>query len=217
MKNKKCPKRKRLGQGLFILSILFLAFGLFSIGWVLWPTPREAVTINSPEGVLPGSPSGEVYASLADYTLSLTWPRWLRAGQGGRIRVNLSEDESNGIEVEDRPVQVVMVETSLSPLRIEPSGQIQVSIGQGQDLALDWGVSGSTPGVYSGEVIVSFGFYDQDLAELVPVPVAVVDIEVRVLRLFGLQSQLILWFGLVGLVFWGAFFLLGRMVQKRLE
>lgn len=207
-------KNKRLGQVLYILSLMFLAFGLFGIGWVLWPNPREAVTINLPEGVLPGAPAGETYASLADYSLSVTWPRWLRAGEEENIRVFLAEQEPNAVEVEDRPVQVVMIEPSVSSLMIQPSGQMQASMGTGQDLELSWEVSGGVPGAHQGEVIVTFGFYDQELSELVPVPVAVVDIELRIVQLFGLQSQMVLWFGLIGLVFWGALFLLGRAVQK---
>jgi len=208
------PKAKWLGKVLFALSLVFLAFGLVNLGWLVWPTKREAVTINLPEGVLPGAPVGETYASLADYTLSVTWPRWLRAGGEGTIRVFLSEQERDRVEVKDRPVQVVMVEPSLSSLMIEPPGQVQASMGPGQDLELSWAFSGSIPGDYPGEVIVSFGFYDQELSEIISVPVAVVDIQVRVVRLFGFGSQLLIWFGFISLVFWGALFLWGRMVQK---
>lgn len=208
-------KAKWLGKVLFGLSLVFLAFGLFNIGWVVWPTPKEALTMNLPEGVLPGAPVGETYASLADYTLSLTWPRWLRAGEGGEIRFYLTEREADGVEIDDRPVQMVMVEPNIRSLLIEPSGQLQASMGSGQDLELAWEVSGNVPGEYPGEVIVAFGFYDQEISELVPVPVAVVDIEMKVLRLFGLQTQMVLWFGLMGLVFWGALFLLGRTVQRK--
>ena len=44
-------------------------------------------------------------------------------------------------------------------------------------------------------------------------PVAVVDIDLTVSALWGLESQLSLWFGLVALVLWGALFILGRTVQ----
>ena len=167
-----------------------------------------------PEGVLPGAPVGQTYASLADYTLSVTWPCWLRAGEEGAVRVYLSEQDRDRVEFEDRPVQVVMAEPSLGSLLIEPSGQIQASMGPGQDLELRWAVSGSIPGDYSGEVIVSFGFYDDELSEIIPVPVAVVDIQVKVVRLFGFGSQMLIWLGLISLVFWGALFLWGRMVQR---
>jgi len=217
MKERRLSKANWLGKGLYVLSLVFLAFGLFSIGWVVWPAPREAVTINLPAGVLPGAPTGETYASLTDYTLSVTWPGWLRAGEEGNIEVYLSEDEENLIEVDDRPVQVVMVQPNVGSLSIEPSGQLQASMGPGQDLVLTWQISGIEPRDHPGEMVVAFGFYDDALGELVTVPVAVVDIEVKIIRLFGLGSQLILWFGLIGLVFWGALFLFGRMIQKKLE
>ena len=213
MNKRKSPRAKWWGKGLYILSLVFLAIGLFSIGWVVWPTPREAVTIALPEGVLPGVPAGEIYASLTDYTLNITWPRWLRAGEEGKIWVYLNEQETNQIEMEDRPAQVIIAQPNLGHFSIEPSGQVQASMGPGQDLELSWVISGPSSGIYPGEVLVSFGFYDRDLSRLVPVPVAVVDIEVRILQLFGLQSQMVLWIGLIGLVFWGALFLLGRAVQ----
>ena len=56
---------------------------------------------------------------------------------------------------------------------------------------------------------LSFGFYDEAAQELVTVPVAVVDIDLTVSALWGLESQLSLWFGLVALVLWGALFILG--------
>lgn len=217
MNKRKSPQTKWMGKGLYILSLVFLAIGLFSIGWVVWPTPREAATIHLPKGVLPGAPAGEDYASLADYILSLTWPRWVRAGEKGNIRVYLSEDGSNLAEVEDRPTQVVMVQPNPGILSIEPSGQVQASVGAGQDLELSWEITGSWPGEYPGEVVISFGFWDEEAAEMIPVPVAVMDIEVKILRLFGLESQMILWFGLVGMVFWGALFLWGRLVQQKYE
>jgi hypothetical protein len=215
MTERELSKAKWLGKGLYILSLAFLVFGLFGIGWVVWPNPTEAVIINLPEGELAGAPFGETYASLADYTLSVSWPRWLRAGEEGRISVLITEDEVDKVQVADRPVQVVSVVPAMMSLSINPTGQIQAGVGPGQDLALDWQISGSVPGDYPGEVIVSFEFYDEAIPGMVSVPVAVVDIEVKIIRLFGLQSQMVLWFGLIGLVFWGALFVLGRAVQAK--
>jgi hypothetical protein len=58
---------------------------------------------------------------------------------------------------------------------------------------------------------VSFGFIDEAQAELVAVPVAVVDLHIQVIGLWGLDSGLVIWFGLVSLVLWGALFILGRV------
>jgi hypothetical protein len=108
-----------------------------------------------------------------------------------------------------------MAAPNVGALSIDPPGQVQASMGPGQDLDLGWAVSGVSPGVYPGEVVVSFGFFDQDLSELVPVPVAVVDIQVRIVQLFGFGTQMLIWLGLISLVFWGALFVLGRAVQKK--
>jgi hypothetical protein len=59
--------------------------------------------------------------------------------------------------------------------------------------------------------VVSFGFFDETLGELVPVPVAVVDFSIQVVTLWGLARGLVLWLGVVGLVLWGALFILGRV------
>ena len=204
---------RRLGQGLFILSLLFLAIGLVNIGWAVWPSPREAVTLEIPAGVLPGAPEGRSYASLTDYTLSLTWPRWQRVGERGEIGVFLGEpDAKYSIEL-DQPVQVVLVDTSLPKMSIDPPGLRQVSLHPGQEMDLIWEVSGDDTGEFPGQVIFSFGFFDEVHSDLIPVPVAVMDISIKVVSLFGLGSQMAIWFGIVSMVLWGALFVLGRAVQ----
>ena len=204
---------RRLGQGLFILSLLFLAFGLFIFGWAVWPTPREAVTLEIPAGVLPAAPEGTSYASLTDYALSLTWPRWLRVGERGEIRVFLREPDAQYRIDLDQPVQVVLVETSLVKMSLDPPGLRQVSLHPGQEMDLSWAVSADAVGEFPGQVIFSFGFYDQALSDLIPVPVAVMDISIKVVSLFGLGPQMAVWFGIVSMVLWGALFVLGRAVQ----
>ncbi|HEY9122399.1 MAG TPA: hypothetical protein VIM80_05330 [Brevefilum sp.] len=204
---------RRLGQGLFILSLLFLAFGLFSIGWVVWPTPREAVTLEIPAGLLPGAPGGASYASLTDYGLSLTRPRWLRVGERGEIRVYLREQDAQySIEL-DQPVQVVLVETSLAKMSLDPPGLRQVSLHPGQEMDLSWEVSGDATGEFPGQVIFSFAFYDEAHSDLIPVPVAVMDYEIKVISLFGMERNIVLWLGFVGVVLWGVLFVIGRAVQ----
>ncbi len=58
-----------------------------------------------------------------------------------------------------------------------------------------------------------FGFFDEEAEQLVPVPVAVMDIDLIISSLWGLDAPLALWFGLVALVLWGALFILGRTMQ----
>jgi hypothetical protein len=204
-----------LGQLLFTLSLVFLAFGLFNLGWAMWPAPTDAVQFAIPAGVLPGVPAGKTYASVADYTLTVSWPVWVRAGETGTLRVTLTEAAADAGLAAGRPVQVVLVEPAIAALPLDPPGRVQATLAAGQDLDLTWDVDGALAGEYPGKVIVSFGFYDEALAELVTVPVAVVDVTVRVTALWGLEAGLAVWFGLVGLVLWGALFVLGRVAQGR--
>ena len=60
-----------------------------------------------------------------------------------------------------------------------------------------------------------FAFYDEEQAALVTVPVVVVDVATRVDALWGLEANLVLWLGFVGLVLWGALFVIGRVVEGK--
>jgi hypothetical protein len=204
---------RRLGQGLFILSLLFLAFGLFSIGWAAWPAPLDGVTMTIPAGILPGAPPGKTYASHADYVLEVGWPRRMRLKESGNIKLFFSEVDDTSQDGIDRPVQLVIGEANLAGLPIEPTGQIQTNLGAGQDLELWWAVPGIDTGDFSGEVILSFGFFEEESPGMITVPVAVVDYDINVFSLFGMERNLVLWLGFVSLVIWGVLFVIGRAVQ----
>jgi len=214
MTQKHVVKTRWVSQFLFGLSLLFLGFGLFNLGWVVWPAPSDAVQFTIPSGILPGTPAGTTYASLADYALTVSWPVWLRKGETGQIHVKLTEiDDGKSLPEPEQKAQVLLVEPSLITLLIEPHGTMQTNLAPGQDLDMVWAVTGTTEGEFPGKVVVSFGFYDAALADLVPVPVAIVDMTVHVTALWGLGSNLVMWFGVVSLILWGMLFLLGRVAQ----
>jgi len=206
--------RFRLSQGLIILSLFLLAIGLFGIGWAAWPAPLDGVTMTIPAGILPGAPPGKAYASHTNYVLRISWPRWMRLKEnGGEIKLFLSEVEAALKDEGDQPVQLVIGEANLAGLPIEPTGQIQTNLGAGQDLELWWAVPPIHSGDFSGEVILSFGFFEEEPPGMVTVPVAVVDYEIKVISLFGMERNLVLWLGFVGVVLWGVLFVIGRAVQ----
>jgi len=197
------------------LSLVFFGIGLFHIGWAVWPSSTDAVQFTIPEGVLPGAPTGAGYASLADYALSISWPRWFRLGDSGSIHVFLTPTTEADIQPEVQAVQIVMVEVAANNLQVEPAGRTQYNIAPDSDLTVIRSVNASQQGEFDGKVLVSFGFYDEANNEVVPIPVAVVDINIRVIDLWGAGSGLALWFGFVGLALWGVFFLWGRFLQAR--
>jgi hypothetical protein len=205
-----------LSQLLFTLSLVFLAFGLFNLAWFVWPNPTDAVQLTIPAGMLKGAQSGTTYASLADSNLSLSWPAWLRVEQEGALQVSLiAVEDADANTMVSRPAQVIVIEPNLFGLAVDPPGRMQASLAAGQSLDMSWAVVGRSRGEYPGKVLVSFGFYDQISRELNTVPVAVVDMDIRVVSLWDNQPQLALWLGSVGMVLWGALFVLGRLVQIR--
>jgi hypothetical protein len=207
---------KWLSQLLFTCSLVFLAFGLFNLGWYVWPSPTDGVQLTIPAGILKGAPGGTNYASLADYSLSLSWPRWLRIQQKGKLQVILIESEDRAANAAlARPAQVVLIEPVLVGLAVNPPGRMQTSMADGQSLEMSWELIGQSRGAYPGKVVVSFGFFDQLSNELVAVPVAVVDVSLQIVSLWDDQPQMALWMGGIGLVLWGALFVLGRLVQVR--
>lgn len=210
---------ERDGQGwsrlLYAVSLVFLAFGLANLGWAVWPSAADAVEILVPVGVLLGAPEGSGFSSLAEYSLALSWSRWLRVGELGQISLGLTKAFPGEDQLEDDAVQILLVEPSLFGLPIDPPGRTQVNLARGQDLSLTWEVEAQAQGTYEGQVVIAFGFYDQDRDVLVPVPVAVVDLSIQVIDLWGQGRGLAIWFGVIGLILWGALFVTGRLVQLR--
>jgi hypothetical protein len=209
-------KRSRggLSKTLFGLRLVCLAFGLVSLAWAVWPISEDAAQFIIDAGLLPGAPDGTDYAAGTDYTLSLNWPTWLRKGDTSTLRVTLAEAGEGGAAA-DRPAQVVVVEPVISSLPIDPAGRVQASATVGHDLEMTWELTGGEEGDYEGKVAVSFAFYDEAEEALVTVPVVVVDVALRVDALWGLQANLILWLGFVGLVLWGALFVVGRVIEGK--
>lgn len=210
---KKFQQKKALGQGLFGLSLLFLLAGLLILGWGVWPGALDSAQLNIPAGTLPAAPEGTDYASQAEYTLTIDWPVWLRKGEDANVKVSLVE--TDGTALADRGSQVVLIEPAISGLTLDPPGLVQANLAEGQSLVESWAINASSEGDFTGKVYLSFGFYDEEAQDLDTVPVAVVDINLTISALWGLDAQLALWFGLVALVLWGALFILGRTVQAR--
>lgn len=201
---------------LYGLSLVLLAFGLINLGWAAWPTGRDAVNLDIPSGVLPGAPAGTNYAIMTDYVLRVSWPRWIRLEETGNIQVVLSPVEGQEKETQNDDVaQIVLIEPALGMLSVTPAGRLQANLGPEQPLDMTWTVAGEPVGEYTGKIYVSFGFYEEAAEELVAVPVAVVDVAMRVVALWGLGRPIALWLGFVGLALWGALFLLGRWVQLK--
>ncbi len=214
VKQRNQPRKGWLSQLLLTLSLIFLAFGLFQLGWAVWPIPRDAVQIVIRKGVLPGAPAGKAYESLAEYTLSLSWPIWFRAEQTENIQLAMIEAEAlNDPQTTGREGQIVIFEPVMSNLTLTPPGRIQTNLAAGKELDLIWDVEGEEAGETQGNLYVAFGFYDDALEEVVPVPVAVLDINTRIVSLWGLGVNLVIWLGFMGLVLWGALFVLGRLAQ----
>lgn len=208
---KKYQQRKVLGQGLFGLSLLFLLLGLMILGWGVWPESSDSAQLTIPAGVLPAAPEGQDYASQAEYSLTVDWPIWMRKGEQADLSVSLMETSGTGLE--GREAQVVLIEPVLSGLTLEPPGLVQANLSDGQNLVESWEIDAAAEGEFVGKVYVSFGFFDLEADALVTVPVAVMDIDLTISALWGLDAPLALWFGLVALALWGALFILGRTVQ----
>ena len=207
-------KSHRLSQFLYSLSLVFLGVGLFSLGWAVWPVPVDGIQFNIPAGALPGALGENRFDSLSDYSLEVSWPRWVRRGESGRLNLRLTDLDPQTLAESDAS-QVVLVEPGLYPLRVDPPGAIQANLGDDQTLLLTWAVTGDQHGDYSGKLYVSFGFFDAAEDALTAVPVAVIDLRIQVFELWGLAPGMVIWFGFVCLALWGGLFVLGRVAGGR--
>jgi hypothetical protein len=206
----------RFSQILYTLSLAVLVFGLFNLAWAVWPSPTDAVQIAIPAGILPAAPEGKVFASLSEYALNVSWTRWLRQGESGTLHLVLTDLEHEPLPTgTERQAQVVLAEPAVYPLRVDPLGGVQATLGDDQQLLLAWEVAGEQQGSFPGKIYVSFGFYDEETDALVSVPVVVVDINIQVVTLWGRGAGFAIGLGIVSLVLWGVLFVLGRLSNAR--
>lgn len=206
----------RLSQILYTLSLAFLAFGLVNLAWAVWPPPTDALQITIPAGTLPAAPGSTAFASLSEYALNVSWPRWVRRGESGTLNLVLTDLDHEILPAgTERQAQVVLTEPALYPLQLDPLGGVQATLGDNQDLLLTWEVTGEQQGSFPGKIYVSFGFYDEGSDALVTVPVAVVDFHIQVVELWGRGAGFAIGLGIAGLVLWGALFVLGRLSAAR--
>jgi hypothetical protein len=206
----------RLSQILYTLSLAFLAFGSFNLVWGVWPPPTDTVQITIPAGILPAAPEGTDFASLSEYALNVSWPRWLRRGESGTLHLVLTDLVHEPLPTgTERQTQIVLAEPALYPLQLDPLGGVQATLGDDQELLLAWEVESGQQGSFPGKIFVSFGFYDEGSDALVTVPMAVVDIHIQVVTLWGRGSGFAIGLGIVSLVLWGALFVLGRLSAAR--
>lgn len=205
----------RFSQILYTLSLAFLAFGLFNLGWVVWPAPTDAVQIMIPAGILPAAPEGVSFSSLSEYALNISWPRWVRILENGTLHLVLTDQDHNPrVTDQAQLAQVILVEPDLYPLRLDPLGGVQATLGDDQQLLLTWEVVGEQQGSIPGKIYVSFGFYDEASDALIAVPVAVVDLHIQVVALWGRGAGFAIAMGVVSLVLWAVFFVLGRVMAR---
>jgi hypothetical protein len=203
-------------QILYTLSLAFLAFGLFNLAWAVWPPPTDAVQITIPAGILPAAAEGTAFASLSEYALNVSWTRWVRQGESGTLHLVLTDLEDKSLPTgTERQAQVVLAEPAIYPLRLVPLGGVQATLGDDQELLLAWEVAGEQQGSFPGKIYVSFGFYDEGSDALESVPVAVIDLHIQVVALWGRGAGFAIGLGIASLVLWGALFVLGRLSAAR--
>jgi hypothetical protein len=206
----------RFSQILYTLSLAVLVFGLFNLAWGVWPSPTDAVQITIPAGILPAAPEGKPFASLSEYALNVSWTRWVRQGESGTLHLVLTDLEHEPLPSgTERQAQVVLAEPVLYPLRLNPLGGVQATLGDDQELLLAWEAAGEQQGSFPGKIYVSFGFFEEETDALVDVPVVVVDIHIQVVEMWGSGAGTAIWIGLVSLLLWGALFVLGRLSAAR--
>ncbi len=217
MKDKRSKISRNMNPVLSSISLVWLIFGLFLLAWRLWPPPIDANDVIIPKGDLPAAPDGEHFATISDYQITVSWPRWIRRGEKDIIKLSLIDlDHQSSAGDHAQIVQIVSIEPIAHPLNINPQGSLQVHMGDEQNLYLEWEISGDKIGSYPGKIYFYFNFYDESNQNFIKVPAAVIDFEIKVTDLWGLTSGAALWIGFIALLFWGIFLLLAMItVLKR--
>lgn len=197
--------------GWLAVSLVCLFVSLFLLTWSLWSSPSDSAEIFIPEGFLPVTHDDARFKSQSDYSVAVSWSRWIRRGESGAIKLYLKDLSHNNISGDQsQTVQILSVEPVLHYFSIDPPGALQVTIGDEQDLALEWSVKAERQGSFLGKVYLSFVFFDDINTSLVTLPVAVLDFNIDVIDLWGMPSSFTKWLGFSFLFLWGIFLLLAK-------
>lgn len=204
--------RRVFGVLLLLLSMVFLTWGLRSGEYLVQSTELASSDMALPGSEqATGSSSGSITAALAPEprSLELSWPKSLRLGDDGTLRltVSLSSGSSGSSTGDQTPPGIyesynLVMQSHLDLPGIErnPTGEVSQAMLPGQPVVFLWYLRPSTPGVFSGKVWLHMRFVPRSAGQEQRILLAAQQVDIEVVTRLGMSGNQARLYGSLGLV-----------------
>jgi len=206
--------RRAFGLLLLIFSLLALVWGLDSPDYVL-----QTTQLTSSDLAYPGAdqPVGAAADSPGARSLELSWPKSLRLGDDGTLRltVGFPLPGSTGSQALTAAAGDVQTETGnayhlilqshldLPGIARTPTGEVSQAMLPDQPVVFLWYLRPAGPGVFSGKVWLHLRLVPAPPAQEQRILLAAQQVDIRVTSLLGMSGSQARLFGSLGLVVGG--------------
>jgi len=209
-----------------------MALSLFDLTWGLRAeeVQIQSTQLSPADLVLPdlGGSTGdsatqtETAPALEERMLELSWPKSLRLGDDGTIRLTVGLPASRVSQSQSRPAVydaynlVLQSQLDLPGVTRTPTGEVSQAMLPDQPVVFLWYLRPSNPGIFSGKVWLHLHFVRRSGGQETRLLLAAQQVEVKVVTLLGMSGSQARLFGSLGLAL-GLFLVLEGLLSRGLE
>ena len=209
--------RKILGKVPLLLGFAFLVLAAIFLSWRLIPAKGEQKILPIPAGILPGNPTGDSLSIQQDLEIKATYPATIRAGEKDTLRLQVLPLQQPGFDVaSDSQKYSLSAELTMLAMLQTPQGSISSAFDPRRSSDFSWELTSQEAGMRKGSLWVSLHPLNDDGTE-VEVPLVAWDIEIEVVRLWGMNSPTVTWLAMLLLLAWGGMMVLGVKLEHDLK
>jgi hypothetical protein len=212
--------RRVLGLVLLVISLVVLIWGLCSPEYVLQATELASSDLAIPgsnQQAGKGSTGGAAVQSPGARLLELSWPKSLRLGDEGTIRLTLRviSPEASASQASSETAEavqpgmdnayhfVLQSHLDLPGMAHTPTGEVSQAMLPDQPVVFLWYLRPATSGIFYGKVWLHLRFIPPSPAPEQRILLAAQQVEIQVTSLLGMSGSQARLFGSLGLVVGG--------------
>lgn len=209
--------RKILGKIPLLLGFAFLVLAAIFLSWRLIPAQGKQKVLTIPAGILPGRPTGDSLSIQQDLEIKATYPAHIRAGEKDALRLQvLSLVQPDTDIASDGQKLTLTAELTMLNMLQTPQGSISSAYDPRRSSDFSWELTSQEAGMRQGSLWISL-YPLQDDGAKVEVPLVAWDIEIEVVRLWGMNSPTVTWLAMLLLLAWGGMMVLGVKLEHDLN
>ncbi len=207
-------KQRLLTRIPLIVGFIFLIISARFLAWRLIPASEISHAITIPAGELSGSPESAPQSINHELELRVTYPSKIRAGEEATLRLDLIP-ETNIIS-RDEPFNnnpAIAAELSMINMSLSPQSTVSTAYSVDQPKSFTWELTAPDSGSRQGSLWVTMQFTPNEGSK-VEVPLAVWEINLGIIRLWGMNSTQVTWLAMLALLIWGGMMVLGVKLEQ---